>query len=123
MRSSRKIYVSTSCIDKLEPLETRLSSYFDFDLRHIELGAQVKVNHDPILEILDQPADYLIHNYFPPPITPFVLNLASGNETLRNQSIKFVAETISLSAKLGAPFYSIHAGFISDPRSFELYLV
>ena len=60
------------------------------------------------------------HNYFPAPQTPFVLNLASSNETIRNTSIQHCIKGMELSAKAGVPFFSAHAGFCVDPKPAEL---
>lgn len=49
----------------------------------------------------------LVHNYFPPPRKPFVLNLASREE----ENMALCREALQLSAAAGAPFYSVHAGF------------
>jgi sugar phosphate isomerase/epimerase len=61
---------------------------------------------------------FLVHNYFPPPTEPFVLNLASGDKGIRRRSLDLVSEALALTARLGAPFYSVHAGFVTDPTSF-----
>ena len=54
---------------------------------------------------------FLIHNYFPPPARPFVLNLAATDLAIRRRSIDLCRKAIALSAELEAPFYSVHAGF------------
>jgi sugar phosphate isomerase/epimerase len=60
----------------------------------------------------------LVHNYFPPPPEPFVLNLASADAATRARSLELVLNALELTARLGAPFYSVHAGFITDPTGF-----
>ena len=60
----------------------------------------------------------MIHNYFPPPKEPFVLNLASADATIQQRSLDLVRQAIELCVRLGAPFYSVHAGFITDPYAF-----
>jgi len=45
--------------------------------------------------------NYLIHNYFPPPSKPFVLNLASLDDKLYKQSIDLCINAIKLSKNLG----------------------
>lgn len=62
----------------------------------------------------------LPHNYFPPPKNPFVLNLASLNETVRKMSIQHCINALTLARESGSPFYSVHAGFCGDPRPEEL---
>ena len=54
---------------------------------------------------------YLVHNYFPAPRDPFVLNIAAAERNDRDRSIAFVKRAVEISARLGAPFYSLHAGF------------
>ena len=56
-----------------------------------------------------------IHNYFPPPPEPFVLNLASSNNLVSQKSIRLAQKAIKLCSKLGCKFYSFHAGFLFDP--------
>ena len=60
------------------------------------------------------------HNYFPPPKTPFVFNLASLDENISKQSINHAIKTIQLSKDLNCAKYSFHAGFLLDPEVNEL---
>ncbi len=55
-----------------------------------------------------------LHNYFPPPEKPFVLNLASMDESIRTMSLEHCRQAIDLSTQLGAGYYSAHAGFAFD---------
>lgn len=54
---------------------------------------------------------YLVHNYFPAPMHPFVLNVASPDRENRQSSIAFARRAIDICARLDVPFYSLHAGF------------
>ncbi len=56
-----------------------------------------------------------VHNYFPAPKEPFVLNLASKNPTIRRKSIEHCISGIDISKAIGASFFSVHAGFCIDP--------
>ena len=56
-----------------------------------------------------------MHNYFPPPKNPFVLNLASSNNKILNLSLKHICKAIKLTSRIGAKYYSFHAGFLVDP--------
>ena len=62
----------------------------------------------------------ILHNYFPAPKEPFVLNLASANEAIRNKSIKHCLNGIKISALNGCPFFAAHAGFCIDPSPNDL---
>lgn len=55
--------------------------------------------------------EFLVHNYFPAPAEPFVLNLASANPETLARSKAHCQRAIELAARLGAPFYSVHSGF------------
>lgn len=59
---------------------------------------------------------YQVHNYFPPPPVPFVLNLASCNDDLYRMSIEHVHTAASISRALGNTRYGVHAGFLIDIR-------
>ena len=56
---------------------------------------------------------FYIHNYFPPPDNPFVLNLAHPETVER--SYAHCLNAIDLCSTLGVPFYSIHAGMAFNP--------
>lgn len=69
---------------------------------------------------LNAPVKRYAHNYFPAPKVPFVLNLASANKDIRETSVKHCIQGLELSKKVGAPFFSAHAGFCVDPHPDEL---
>ena len=62
----------------------------------------------------------LIHNYFPPPKQPFVINLASTNNDILKKSIEHSKQNILRTSKFNLPFYAVHAGFCLDPHINEL---
>ncbi len=62
----------------------------------------------------------LLHNYFPPPARGFVINLASENTEIRRRSVDHCLAGLELSAEIGAPYFSVHAGFALDPKPSEL---
>jgi sugar phosphate isomerase/epimerase len=57
-----------------------------------------------------RPMRYLIHNYFPPPQRPFVLNLASTDPETLTRSRDHARRAIDLATELSVPCYSVHAG-------------
>lgn len=63
------------------------------------------------VEALEFRTPLLIHNYFPPPLEPFVLNLAATDPGIRRATLAHCAGAIDLCARKGVPFYSVHAGF------------
>ena len=62
----------------------------------------------------------LVHNYFPPPEKPFVLNLAARDPGTLGRSIEMAFKAIDLSAMRGAAFYSVHSGFAMELRAEDL---
>tara|TARA_B100000989_G_C19504266_1_gene455720 strand:- start:252 stop:1124 length:873 start_codon:yes stop_codon:yes gene_type:complete len=61
-----------------------------------------------------------VHNYFPPPKEPFVLNLASLDNDNAVKSIKHVKKAIEWANDIGQSIYSFHSGFLLDPKVSEL---
>jgi len=116
--NTHSVFVSTACLLGVEPITSRISLYRSYGLNAIELGAGVSVDEDGLSQIAGMECEFLVHSYFPPPSTPFVLNLASGDVSICQRSLDFVLEALALTARLSAPFYSVHAGFITDPTSF-----
>jgi sugar phosphate isomerase/epimerase len=80
---------------------------------NLELGAAVQAadENEDLLVSCQRGKHFLVHNYFPPPAIPFVLNLASTDEDERRKSRTLCRIAVDLCATLGAPFYSVHAGF------------
>ena len=57
----------------------------------------------------------MLHNYFPPPKDPFVLNLASADPEIAKRSCDLVTLALDLSAEFGASHYAVHSGYCLDP--------
>ena len=116
--NAHSIFVSTACLAGVQPITSRISLYRSHGLNAIELGAGVSADKDNLSQVVGMECQFLVHNYFPPPSESFVLNLASGDDSIRQRSLNLVTEALALTACLDAPFYSVHAGFITDPTSF-----
>jgi len=116
------IYISTGGLKSQTGYES-INSYLEKGIFSIELSGgkyeeyqkenlkKIKKNKELILQV---------HNYFPPPKEPFVLNLGSLNFQIASKSFKHIVESINLAAELGAKYYSFHAGFLLDPKVNEL---
>lgn len=116
--TASSIFVSTACLGTSEPLLSRVSAFLEHGIQSIELGARVTTEGVSRIAFQLPPANYLVHNYFPPPLVPFVLNLASVSQEVRQRSLDLVSNALQLSAELNSSFYSVHAGFITDPTGF-----
>jgi len=89
----------------------------------LELSSGVRWHprlEEEIDEVICRKNGLLVHNYFPPPEKPFVLNLASRELVTLARSIGHVQEAIDLSARCGAPFYSVHSGFALELKAEDL---
>ena len=74
-------------------------------------------NEDLVLNLskyLERGVKFQIHNYFPPPKNPFILNLASNDDEIRKQSLNHVINSLKCCEILKANYYSFHAGFLCD---------
>lgn len=109
------IYLSTGGFSSL-PGCTVANYLSERNITNIELsGGMAKDNQEKEILDLTSNCSFQVHNYFPPPKNPFVLNLASFNEDIRRLSFEHIIRAIDLSQKLGCKFYSFHAGFLVDP--------
>jgi len=86
----------------------------------LEFSSGLEYREDAEQLYMKAPIKKMPHNYFPAPKTPFVLNLASENLEIRNQSIKHCKKGLLLANKSGSPFFAAHAGFCIDPKPSEL---
>ncbi|KGG12106.1 MULTISPECIES: sugar phosphate isomerase/epimerase family protein [Prochlorococcus] len=114
------IFLSTGGYNKKTALEAS-KDFYSNGITAVELSGGV---HCPnaIEEIVKLRAkiDFQVHNYFPPPEEPFVLNLASKNPDISELSIKHIYKAMELSLRLDQPRYSFHAGFLIDPKVDQL---
>jgi sugar phosphate isomerase/epimerase len=114
------VFVSTGGIREKSAIDTA-RSLFKQGISAVELsgGAFLENQIDEIL-LLKNDITFQVHNYFPPPRQPFVFNLASSDPVLLQQSIEHVRSAVRLSAAVGRPVYSFHAGFRINPKVSEL---
>jgi len=105
-------YLSTGATQS-QSLDEAITFCLEHGIDHVELSSGIKYQPnilDPVLESKNK-IHYLVHNYFPPPQDPFVLNLAASDRSELKKSSDLCRTAIDLSADLGAPFYSVHSGF------------
>lgn len=111
---SQKVYFSTGAFKQssIEVIDA-LGKEGVFD---IELSAGISTP-ELINEIKSRSSDFnfQVHNYFPPPPSPFVFNLASANNEIRDRTLHSMQKAIELTSLLNADVYSFHSGFLVDP--------
>ncbi|RZD40847.1 MAG: hypothetical protein CXT78_12235 [Thaumarchaeota archaeon] len=107
------IYASTNCLHHPKNIEKVLLEYQKGEIENVELGSIHAYFDTKILKKFN--FNFTIHNYFPPPKTPFNFNLASKNNTIRGKSSKLAKKAIDLCCEIKSPLYTFHAGFTVDP--------
>lgn len=108
------IYVSSGAF-RSNNLGELVGLAIQMGLDHLELSSGTA--HEPDLEaqlerLKISGIDCLVHNYFPAPAKPFVLNLGALAQEVREQSCQHVRRCMDLSAQLGKPYYSVHAAYV-----------
>ena len=94
------IYVSTGGFSKENPFKI-IKKLNKNKIFNIELSSGLySRNLKTKLSKLKKKNNFLIHNYFPVPKNPFVLNLASLNKSINKKSFNHVKKAIILSSQL-----------------------
>ena len=108
------IYLSSACSSN-KKIGDAIREIARLGFKNIELtgGTQYYDEYETdLLRLQDKyHLNYLVHNYFPPPQEPFVLNLASPNPEIYQKSLQHCYNAIALAKKLGAKQLGFHAGF------------
>lgn len=116
-------YISTSCL-KAPKIKSVIEQLANFGFSHLELSGGTENYPELEQDIVELKSklniDLMLHNYFPPPTEHFVLNLASLNAKVFDQSVEHCLRAINLSRKIGATKFAIHAGFLIDIQLSEI---
>ncbi len=109
------IYVSSSCI-KSDSIEQSIRALAAEGFKNIELSGGTSYREDTLDLLLslkkELDLNYLLHNYFPPPKEPFVLNLASLDDEVHTMTLNHIKKAVDWSVKLAAEKFAFHAGFL-----------
>lgn len=117
------VYVSTGGVSS-KWITERVQALAEVGFQSIELTGGTLPENDLEKKLRSLQYTYglsfLIHNYFPPPDSPFVFNLASESQEIREKSLGLARKAIDLCVEVESPIYSFHAGFFFDPGIAEL---
>lgn len=114
------IYASTGGFSHV-PAWSTAHTFIENNITNIELsGGSFCPEQITELKKLASLASFQPHNYFPPPLQPFVLNLASLDDQIYDMSFKHLINSIRICSELGSKYFSFHAGFLVDPKPSEL---
>ena len=112
------IYLSTMVFNDDISKAIEFSEKFDFRL---EFSSGVKYEKGLVGKLFESNLKgKLIHNYFPAPKKPFVLDLSSENKSIRNKSLDHCKKNIEYSRKLNSNYFSFHSGFCFEPNHTNL---
>lgn len=117
------IYISSSSV-RASRIGEAVQTLAQNGFTHIELSGGTDYYPDFERDLIDLQQrynlSYLCHNYFPPPVEPFVLNLASADAQIRQRSLEHLRGAIALSQRLAARRFGFHAGFFVDIDAAEI---
>lgn len=109
------VYASTTFAPDGSPATQVARELVDHGVRRIELGSNHAAEDGLESAFRTLGGEYLVHNYFPPPRDSFVVNVASDDEPLRRRSLTHATDGLEFAARVGAPLYTFHPGFLGDP--------
>jgi sugar phosphate isomerase/epimerase len=118
-----KIFVTSASV-KAKKIKDSILSLMQDGHRSIELTGGTEAYpelEDDLTDLIKaHDLEFILHNYFPPAKNHFILNLASLDEQVYQQSIEHIKNAIILSEKIGSTRYGIHAGYYKDLRLDEI---
>lgn len=111
------LYLSSSAVKK-NTISEVLEECVKCGIHNIELSGGT-VYYDSIMDDLRHWKEqgclnYACHAYFPPPAKDFVVNLASCNDQIYQQSLQHYFDCIEYMAALDCHVLSLHAGFLVE---------
>lgn len=110
------LYVSTTFFPDNSLVGDVLEVCVREGIRNVEIGSNHAYECDPGSVIRQYECQYLVHNYFPVPEEPFVVNIASVDEVMHQRSVDHLLKAIDFCREIGASLYTFHPGFLTDPK-------
>lgn len=113
------VFVSVAGFKSMKQLPVVLARLVDAGVRRIELSGGLDYFDGDLIGLLKRwsnsaHVEFVVHNYFPAPSTPFLLNIAAIDNDLWRRSIEFCQNSLHLAAEIEAPVYGVHAGYIGN---------
>jgi sugar phosphate isomerase/epimerase len=109
------IYVSSSCI-KAKYIRESVLQLTDAGFKNIELSGGTQPYDNMLTDLLElkekYSLNYLLHNYFPPPESPFVVNLAALDNETADSTREHLKRSLIVSRELKTDKFGFHAGFL-----------
>lgn len=111
---SNKIFLSSGGFSSMKPSES-IDVINKSKIFNIELSSGIYQNN--IRDLIKKKSSLnklILHNYFPPPKQPIVINLASSDISIRKKSLSIIKKSIDLTKMIGGKVISFHGGFRFD---------
>lgn len=92
-------------------------------VRRLELSSGLRCDEAGLMRLEAAKAEgfrFLVHNYFPVPDEPFVLNLADADPRNLDRSLTHCRRAIDICRRLDAPVFTVHSGFALPVRPEDL---
>ena len=109
------IYISSGAFGKNKNLNKIFSILKKNKINSVELSGGMYEKKIIKNLKLNKKFNFIFHNYFPVPKKNFVLNLASNNKKIINQSFSHIKNAIRICKIFNLKYYSLHSGFLYDP--------
>lgn len=112
------LYVSTTFVKDETPIDQALELCEKLSIQNFELGSNHVYEKD-YYKIINKyiKKKFCVHNYFLRPKKDFVVNIASNDIDIRNNSIQHIFKSIDFCDKIGAKLFTFHPGFLTDPKN------
>ena len=111
------IYVSSACFENTN-IARIIQQFAEHGISSIELSGGTDfyegIEQDLIRLKELYRLTYACHAYFPPPRVPFVVNLASCNDRIYEQSLEHYRNCIEMLKRIRCGVLSVHAGFLVE---------
>lgn len=109
------LYVSTLCLKNKYNYSQILSIYHELGIKNVELGICDDLSRGIMNGVKRYDFNYIVHNHFPPPERPFIINLASQDKSILKRSIDQVMKSVDFCSDFNIKLFSFHGGFRIDP--------
>ncbi|MDA8857430.1 TIM barrel protein [Gammaproteobacteria bacterium] len=103
------IYISTGALSRKMSVDEMIPRLIENKVFNLELASGAKFEDSAFLEKASTKMNFMVHNYFPVPKKPSVLNTAIDSL----ETHEFVERSLSFSKLVKSPLYSVHAGYVT----------
>lgn len=115
------VYLSTSCYGRVN-VSSAILQCQKIAGNFVEISAPHDYqNMDDLKEVLkgfrNKGINFALHNYFPSPKEPFVLNMAASDAITYNKTEELIKNAFCLAEYAESPIYGIHAGYLAKAKA------